>query len=189
MANPLLDYVLPAELAERGQIFEIKGEIGEFSRLVEIVEKDLSTIADGESPRKWRQAAVAIRLAFGWADVDRRLPRVTGRVSARLTTVCQRCLEAFELPVVADVDMLLTVSGSGSPDYGASGDAEIWELEEQRLRLADLVEECLVMAIPLAPVHEKKEECGSLASNTADIREPTTRPFAGLRAQMEQAED
>jgi uncharacterized protein len=189
MANPLLDDVLPAELAERGQAFEIKGEVGDFSRLVEIVEKDLLTIAGGEVSREWRQAPVAIRLQFSWADVDRVLPRVTGRISAQLTTVCQRCLEAFELAVAADIDMLLKVAVPESEEAAQAGDTEIWELDKERVRLVDLVEESLVMAMPLAPMHETKDECGPLVRDMAEIEEPTTRPFADLRAQMEQAED
>ena len=189
MANPLLEDVLPTELAERSQVFEIKGEVGEFARLVEIVEKDLLTIADRDMPRGWRQAPVAIRLAFAWADVDRELPRVTGRVSARLTTVCQRCLEAFELPLVVDIDLLLRAAGPESEDSAQAGDTEIWELDKDRVRLVDLVEESLVMAMPLAPMHETKDECGPLVRDMAEIDEPMTRPFADLRAQMEQAED
>lgn len=143
----------------------------------------------GAAPRGWRQAPVAIRLAFSWADVDRLLPRVTGRVSARMATVCQRCLEAFEIPIAADIDMLLTVPGAKLQDHAQAGDIEIWELDRERVRLADLVEESLVMAMPLAPVHESKEACGPLVRDIAEIEETMTRPFADLRAQMKRAEE
>jgi len=189
MANPLLDDVLPAELAERSQFFEIKGEVGDFARLVEIVEKDLATIGGSDRPRKWRQTPVAIRLAFAWADKERALPRVTGRVSARLTTVCQRCLEAFELPITADIDVLLRSVGSESQRHAAAGDAETWELEKEKLRLVDLVEESLVMAMPLAPMHETKGRCGPLARDMEEIEESMARPFANLRSQMDGNED
>jgi uncharacterized metal-binding protein YceD (DUF177 family) len=189
MANPLLDDVLPRDLAERGQVFEIKEEVGKFSRLVEIIEKDLSTTVGSDAPRGWRQAPVAIRLAFSWADVDRLLPRVSGRVTVRLATVCQRCLEAFELPVAADIDMLLIAAGPELQEPALAGDVELWEMEKERVRLVDLVEESLVMAMPLAPMHESKDACGSLVRDMAEIEESVARPFANLRAQMERAED
>ena len=189
MANPLLDDVLPAELAERGQAFEIKGEVGEFSRLAEIVEKELLSMAGSDMPREWRRAPVAIRLAFAWADVDGQLPRVTGRVSARLTTVCQRCLEVFELPVAADIDLLLRAADPNPRDSVQAGDVEIWELDSDRMRLVDLVEESLVMAMPLAPMHESTDDCGPLVRDMAEIEDTMTRPFADLRTRMEQVED
>lgn len=189
MVNPLLDDVLPAELAERSQVFEIKAEVGDFARLVEIVAKDLEAASGSKLPRKWRQAPVAIRLAFAWADIDRALPRVTGCVTASLATVCQRCLEAFELPVAADIDVLLSRENADGHGHEQAGAAETWELDDDRLRLADLVEECLVMAMPLAPMHATRVECGPLVQNMGEIEETTSRPFADLRSRMERSED
>jgi uncharacterized protein len=189
MANPLLDDVLPAELAERSQVFEVEGKVGEFARLVEIVEKDLATIARSDRPREWRQSQVASTLEFGWADIDQALPKVTGHVSARLTTVCQRCLEAFELPMATDICLVLKQDGTESAD---TGNADTWEMEREKLRLADLIEESLIMAMPLAPMHEAPDECGPLVRDigkTDGNEETTSRPFADLRSQMEKAGD
>ena len=41
MGNPLRDRALPEELADRSQVFELKGKLDDFGRLVEIVEADL----------------------------------------------------------------------------------------------------------------------------------------------------
>ena len=55
MANPLLDRALPEELADRRQVFELKGKIEDFPRLVEIVEADLEM----QRPRRSAPARLA----------------------------------------------------------------------------------------------------------------------------------
>lgn len=187
MANPLFDRVLPKELASLGQVIEVKGKVSDFNRLVEIVEADLAAVSEDVRPRRWRAAPVDIRLEFAWVDAPQEIPAVTGRVSAQLPAVCQRCLEAFELTLDASLSMLLVrpdVESGESPD---PAEYEVWELEEETLRPLDLVEESLVMALPLAPTHESRDSCGTLVEEIAESGSETTRPFADLKSQLEKS--
>lgn len=187
MANPLFDRVRPAELAGRGQNIEFKGEIANFGRLVEIVEAELAAVSEELRPREWRTAPVDIRLDFGWVDTAGRMPAVTGRVSARVPAVCQRCLGAFELSLEAPVRMLLVRPDAESGDSADLAGYEVWELDEDTLRPLDIVEESLVMTMPLAPVHESEDSCGALAEVVAADGPDTLRPFADLRLRMEES--
>jgi DUF177 domain-containing protein len=121
----------------------------------------------------------------------KRLPRLagllnssTGSVRARLrfrqrgvgpleltleleTTVellCQRCLEPFAQPIAERVDMALIEPGgtevSVPPGY------EPIELDEGRFSPALLIEDELIVSIPLVPKHERVEDCGSLANDS-----------------------
>jgi uncharacterized metal-binding protein YceD (DUF177 family) len=185
MANRLFDRALPEELASCGQHIECKGKIGDFRRLVEIIEAELATITEDKWPRRWRQAPVEIRLDFAWADIEQKLPALTGRVSVQLPTVCQRCLELFELSLDVTLELLLVRADSEPGDLAVSGQYEVWELEEDELLPGVIVEESLVMAIPLAPRHESSDVCGPLAGEVAESGLKAARPFADLRSQME----
>ena len=46
-----------------------------------------------------------------------------------------------------------------------------------RIALRDLVEEELLLVVPLVPRHEDEADCGRVASDEADVRQT---PFAGL---------
>jgi uncharacterized metal-binding protein YceD (DUF177 family) len=186
MANPLLDRALPEELAERGQAFEIKGKIGDFQRLVEIVEADLESVSERMRPREWRSAPVDIRLGFGWADSRREIPTLEGEISTDIVAVCQRCLEPFELPLTTTLKMLLLKSADAT---AAHGDFEIWEVEGNAIRPIDIVEEALIMALPLSVLHQSPELCGPLAQNVTDEQVKTARPFSDLRSQMNKANE
>jgi len=187
MANPLLENVLPAELADRYQALDVKGEIGDFARLVEIVEADLRAADPSVALRDWRHRPVDVALHFEWVDQERTRPRVVGTIKAAMPLVCQRCLQHFEYPLEAPVRLVL--GGAQDVENGAGDEAgdEVWELDGDTVRIADIVEEALIMALPLAAMHPSRQDCGPLAGKIDAGEAVSTRPFADLRAQMERA--
>ncbi len=181
MANPLNDRTRPAQLAASGQVIETKRKLSEFPLFSEVVEADLAGLSRAARPKKWRHAPIDIRLAFGWADARRQLPSLEGQISARIDAVCQRCLEPFELSLSAQLKLLLPV-----PDGEATAfeEFEIWETAEDTVRPLDIVDEALIMAMPLSPAHGDSTKCGSLAKQFQSAVADTVRPFADLRSQM-----
>ena len=186
MANPLLDRVLPKDSADRSQVIEFKGKVADFGRLSDIVEKDLISLEPAQIPGKWRDNPVRTRLEFGWVNADRDVAAVDGRIDAELTMVCQRCLEAFQMPVGTTFKMVFAgpETESESPDG-----YDIWTLDDDTVRPLDIVEEAMVMALPLAPAHDSIDNCGPLAARIADEMPDTVKPFADLRAQLDKQKD
>jgi uncharacterized protein len=95
--------------------------------------------------------------------------RGVGSVAATLeldTTVelmCQRCLEPFAQPIKERLELMLVepeASGASTPEG-----YEPVELDNGRLLPAGLIEDELIVAIPLVPKHARIEDCGSLARN------------------------
>jgi len=185
MANPLLDHALPGDLADCGQTFEIQGEIKDFKRLLEIIEADLAEVPAQLVPVQWRTAPVGIKLDFSWADSHKEIPALTGQVTTNIAALCQRCLEPCEIAIEVDLNMVLVqdLQQSKAGETGFS-DAEIWELEEDTIRPLDIVEEALIMALPLSAVHPSRDLCGPLADNVVQGKTDTVRPFANLKSQM-----
>ena len=182
MANPLLDRVQPELLAERGQSIEFKGKVGDLPRLVQIVEADLAVVDEAARPRGWKDRPLEVRLEFGWLDPDHRVAAVSGRVAALIAAICQRCLEVFEWPLDTEFRLVVSRDEEGGPEGH-----EVWVTDEDSIRPLDLVEEAVVMALPLSPKHAMAGECGPLGQ-TLEAREPdTVRPFADLRAQMDRS--
>ena len=188
MGNPLRDRRTPSELAASGQVIEFQCKIRDFSRLAAIVRADLETLDAGKVPADWQDGAVRGRLAFGFADAQGglqaqgRWPALEGDVTATIDAVCQRCLEPMRLPLAAELRLLFAAEADAAM---ASEGFEVWELEGDRLRPLDLVEEALIMALPLSVRHVDDVACQEPAA-AAEERGETIRPFADLRAQMEQ---
>lgn len=187
MANPLIDPVLPKELASRGQHIEFKGKVGELGRLAEIVEADLAALSEERRPHGWQAAPFETRLEFGWAEGPQRIPTINGRIVAQIPAVCQRCLEAFELTLDASIRMLLVWPNAEPGEMPDLAEFEIWELDERTLQPLDIVEESLVMAIPLAPRHESEESCVALENEVTESGAEMAHPFADLRSQIDES--
>jgi uncharacterized protein len=133
------------------------------------------------------------RVEFRFHDADDgtgaspgRFPAVDGSVEARPWLVCQRCLNpfewrlesAFQVAFVASEEQAAKVPGEYDAVLAANG----------RVSLHELVEDELLLALPLVPMHERIEECrappGPSSPDDApdeDANEGTTRPFAQLR--------
>ena len=182
MGNPLQDRRTPSELAMSGQIIEFSEKIGEFEKLTGIVGGDLEVLDPDKLPRNWRDTVIVGQLSFGFADAQGAVPVVQGRVTTTIDAVCQRCLEAFRLPLEADLQLMFGGDETVSADDGSY---ESWELEEEKFRPLDLVEEALIMEMPLAAMHVDTKACHGSESVEEDSGE-RIQPFATLKAQMEE---
>jgi uncharacterized protein len=182
MASPLTEPATPAALANRTQVIEIKELIGVFPRLVEVVEADVTGLSLAGQAAKWRQYPVKIKLRFGWTDERQALVFVKGAIGARIVARCQRCLEPFEYELRTSPDWLLVPPGI---DVAELADREIWELEDERIRPIDVVEETLIMAMPMAAKHADRKNCVPIVSEEPMHRSRKVRPFATLKSQMQ----
>ncbi len=182
MANPLRDRRTAADWATVGQVIEIAEKLSGFERLASIVEADLAALESDMIPAHWRDSDVIGTLEFGFADDQRRLPMVRCEATVTTDAVCQRCLEAFRLPLAVEASLLLLELDQTAEGYD---ELEVWELEEQELRPQDIVEELLIMALPFSAKHTDSASCKALYSGPRE-RAEKTKPFAALRAQMTQ---
>ena len=99
-------------------------------------------------PAPARQAR--FHLAFSRDPEGRGL--LHGEIEASLVLTCQRCLEALEFPVLATLDLALV---SGLDEAGLlPEDLDPLLVPAEHLRLADLIEDELLLALPQIPRHE-----------------------------------
>ena len=181
MGNLLRDRRTPLEFAASRQVIEFSEKIGEFGRLAAIVEGDLATLDPDRLPSGWREMEISGRLSFGFADAQNGLPKAEGEVGGTIDMVCQRCLEPLKLPLSVELKLLFSASASTAGDDDGF---DVWELEEETLRPLDVVEEALIMAMPLAAMHDEEDGCHGPDAADAGAGEKI-RPFAALKAQME----
>jgi len=119
----------------------------------------------------------------GSVQLGREQGHVVAEVSlaAQLQVFCQRCLQPMSLPVASQSRVVLLDSEAGN----APPDMETALAPEGRLRLADLVEEELLLALPAAPRHPEGQcPSGRQEKTQEEFAEPTQRPFASLGAML-----
>jgi uncharacterized protein len=90
----------------------------------------------------------------GWPEVE-----LTYTAAVELT--CQRCLEPFRHELAGRVNVVLADAES-TPETVPEG-YEPFELVDGRFSPAELIEDELIVSMPLAPKHERLSDCGSVA--------------------------
>jgi uncharacterized protein len=86
---------------------------------------------------------------------------------ASVSLICQRCLEPFRHEWTNRVNTVLA-DAAALPANVPEG-YEPFELEEGRLLPAQLIEDELIISIPIVPKHARIEDCGSLARDLAGL--------------------
>lgn len=128
----------------------------------------------------------------GTADYELRFQRdpqgrpiVVGRVSAILRLRCQRCLEEVEQAVEADIQLALIEHEDATGDLPEHLDP--WLVNTGRVAPLEMVEDELLLAVPLTPRHEPGA-CQAVPSGVdpwegdPDEASEPARPFAALAA-------
>ncbi|OIR03476.1 hypothetical protein GALL_143340 [mine drainage metagenome] len=96
------------------------------------------------------------------------------KVTGELHLICSRCLEAMPLPLAIDSQVLLVPPGAPWPDEALEDDsADAVEALGEQL-VAELVEDELLLALPVAPRHDA---CGLPGG---ERNESARSPFAVL---------
>jgi len=145
-------------LADVGEVREFDLPFAEMPRLG----AELATV----------EGVVRCRVSF---TRERKFPVADIEVHARLPLRCQRCLQPVPL-AVDERSRVWLVSEPAAADRLEAGIEPVLA-PEGRIALRDLVEEELLLAVPLVPRHENEADCGRTASTEADV---TQTPFAGL---------
>lgn len=160
------------ELARTGSVWEVEYTSTHFPRLRDI--------AVSEVPR------VSARLRFElWSGHAAAEGHMTGSVEL----VCQRCLKPMRYSFDESFELVLVEVGE--EELGVPESREVVVLEAGRLDAQWLIEEQLLLALPLIPRHEDEAECKARASvaseESAKVREEPDagvdrqRPFQNLR--------
>jgi len=107
----------------------------------------------------------------------RELNRVVARVelSGTLELVCQRCMSAMKLPIATKSSAILLGSEREADQMPAGTETVL--ASDRKVRLIDLIEEELLLALPLVPLH-KQGDAGH--GGREDAAKPMQRPFEQL---------
>ena len=95
---------------------------------------------------------------------------------------CQRCMRPMELPLRARTQVVLLASEAEANTVAAGIESVL--ASDGRISLSELVEEEVLLSLPIVPMHESDAKCqpleaaGSAGGTPADAA--TQRPFAQL---------
>lgn len=149
-------------LAERGAVLDGEIRIGALERLCGMLGGDGGSVRATVSVRRKGHASLTLDLEY----------------RAELNLVCQRCLEP--LPHLAQAKLELSIlEESSSESINMAAGCEPLILDGGRLQPAQVIEDELIVSLPLVPRHHDNADCGELVGNYMDSSEAQPGPSGG----------
>lgn len=139
MSDHLGEFIEPLSLAEKGRTLTGRLPLSRLDRLCQ-------SLYNGKGE-------VNISLHFDKDEVGQ--PNVTGQIETTLQLKCQRCMQAMELPLSVDVHLGLVRTQRQAESLPENYDPLL--ISDEPITAADIVEDELILALPLVALHEMKD--------------------------------
>ena len=107
-------------------------------------------------------------------------------MSASVSADCQRCLELFEFEISKSGAFSISEGDDASAEnFLLNGGRDIFYANNGKLDVLGLIEDELLLAVPMITKHEDMSSCGAMKHDPS-IEGPSDgrKPFAGLRELM-----
>lgn len=162
MSPVLPQYIEPARLADNEESLEGTLGIGNMQRLLSVVDN--------------RDSSITFHLSFSRNDAED-VVVINGSFSTELAVRCQRCLE----PLIIRLEKVIRIACvTDTMDTGTlAADAEPLQMTESRIALIDLIEDEVLLGLPMSPAH-RPEECPA-TELLQELQESCESPFAILK--------
>lgn len=168
------------ELAARKACVEEKVHLPDLPRVAQMMVGQ-----HGDADEAFTRLAARIR----FEDGPEGLPRINLKIAGTIALECQRCLQLFEWPV--RIESRLTVLRDEKQTARLCEPLDSVLMNFDGLDLRAIVEDEILAALPLAPVHDSGSDCAEQGKpeNSLDIDAvQTSRPFRHLASLMGRAE-
>jgi uncharacterized protein len=123
--------------------------------------------------------AVAVDLTFGTDEEGRRL--LSGTLDTQVPVACQRCLQDMEIVLHSTLSLLVFDTEEEVEQLPESREGVV--MTEDGLDVVALIEDELILSLPMIPMHEDPA-CNRVLVKLKEGGEPESRPnpFAALAA-------
>jgi len=186
MSRSLTGQVNLRELARQEASIEAQLPLSDFERVVA-----LSTPGDYKLDES-EESVIRVSLRF---SENHDLVFLRGDLEGSVKLTCQRCLEVMEYSLAGPVKLAVSETErevEGLPkgfELICLLDTDAVGLKLDEVHLLPMVEDELLLRIPLVPMHSEGADCSGRArigevSDEADPKENITRPFSALAELM-----
>lgn len=162
---PIPPHVDPRKLADRGITLAGELPLSDFSRVCELL-----TDTTG-----------LVRVAFEFSRDEQKVAVMQLKLESEVRMICQRCLDEAVIPVSGEYLYAIVVPGTEETHFPQGYD--VLEVGEEPLDLLALIEDELLLSLPIVPMHPP-EECqqpaGLIESETSKNAVKRSNPFSVL---------
>lgn len=136
LKGPIPPHIDPRKLADRAASLQGELSLSQLQRLAESLEDDQGVV----------------RASFSFGRDEQRAAVIHSQLDVDVKMICQRCLEPVVLPIHSECDYAVVNEGASSQHLPKGYD--VLEVGEDPLDLLALVEDELLLALPIVPLHD-----------------------------------
>ncbi len=132
----------PSKLSQETSEFSLDVAVAQFNRLCGGLASRDGTV----------RASMRFRV-----DTDQRIS-VEGQFDAQLMLQCQRCLEVYNMPIATEFSLTFVANEAMIDELPDDLDPVLLD-EQGQIHVVDLLEDELILHMPLAPHHDQMSDC------------------------------
>ncbi|MEB2326185.1 MAG: YceD family protein [Pseudomonas sp.] len=136
LKGPIPPHIDPRKLADRAASLQGELSLSQLQRLAESLDDDQGVV----------------RASFAFGRDEQRTVVIHSQLDVDVKMICQRCLEPVVLPIHSECDYAVVNEGASSQHLPKGYD--VLEVGEDPLDLLALVEDELLLALPIVPLHD-----------------------------------
>lgn len=143
MSSRLPVEINPYRCIEQNRLIEGEIALNKLPRLKKVLSSDINSTIN------------SAKVSLEFIRNETSLPMLKGHVSAVLNLCCQRCLSSVEYNVESDLSLVLVATDTDNTQR--QDGHETYFVENELIFLPDLIEDELMLALPLSIMHKQCE--------------------------------
>lgn len=151
---------------------------GQFAEKAYSAQLTLAAMPRVQQALEGDEAKIQVEMELSW-DTQWRRPSMRLAISLTVLLQCQRCMQPMHWSTDL-VNHLLLDSGTG--DFEGPEGVDIAQAEEGEVDTLRLIEDEILLALPLAPLHASNTPCGKTVVDEQAGEARAENPFAALAA-------
>ena len=152
-----------------------------FRKLSKILEKDLNDLEEPMNYRDWSSEDVEIDIEITSKNFGQFLPVVSGELRTQYHLACKNCLRPLKKVIRLPLTLILCRNSDTEKEINGY---DLWELSGDEIKVHDLIEEILILDVPLYAKHDKEKNCITYNKPQVSKQRSIVTPFADLRNQL-----
>ena len=170
MKDRLPEHIEPLRLASTGRLL---GGVLPLSRMTRLVDTVAAVSGDAE---------VEMNFSVNLSD----MACLKGHIHAEVGLQCQRCMQTMTWPIDNEFELLIVESDAEAELIG--DDNEVLLLNEQLVSVSELIEDEILLCLPIVPMHPSGSDCANKAIAESEAAEKLAEQAVKAEA-VEEIED
>jgi uncharacterized metal-binding protein YceD (DUF177 family) len=181
MSNPLSSIVSITKPISGVYSVDFQCKIKDFEKLSQVIASDLEHLENPEDDDAWLNQLIDIRLKIKNVNLGISMPHVSGEIRTSFFLACQNCLQAITKKIELPINLILC---DRDREDDSNNKYDYWEILGDSISMHNLIEEILILSVPLYTKHEADIECLVFTETKVTDGETMHSPFSDLKNQL-----